>query len=146
MFSTYTSTRGQRFESSIADHILMPKRFESAEERRAYWRQWYENNKHREDYKAADRATKKRIRKERKGWFVEFRKTLKCNRCPENDWAVLDFHHSDPEEKDMEVSTMVSHAWSKEKILKEISKCEVLCSNCHRKHHRDEREQSGIVV
>lgn len=72
------------------------------------------------------------------------KKTLKCNRCPETDWVALDFHHSDPNEKDMEISNMVGLAWSKEKILKEISKCEILCANCHRKHHRDEKEKLEI--
>jgi hypothetical protein len=77
----------------------MPKKFATVDERRAYWRQWYEQNKHREDYKAYDRATKKRIRKERREWFHDLKMTLKCNRCPENDWVTLDFHHSDPNEK-----------------------------------------------
>jgi len=111
------------------------KKFSSVEERRAYWKQWYENNKHRKDYKQKDKETKQRIRKERKDWFLEFKKTLKCEKCDLEDFRVLDFHHKDSNQKDMEVSNMVTHSWSKEKIMDEISKCKVLCANCHRIEH-----------
>ncbi len=117
----------------------MPKKFANVEERRAYWNEWYERNKNREDYKESQSETKIRIRKERREWFQGLKKTLKCNRCPESDWRVLDFHHKDPSEKELEVSNMTSGRASKEKILAEIAKCEVLCANCHRKEHWEER-------
>lgn len=68
-----------------------------------------------------------------KKWFQEYRKTLRCNRCPENHPATLDFYHKNREEKESCVTAMISAGRSKENILKEIAKCEVLCSNCHRK-------------
>ena len=71
--------------------------------------------------------------------FIEFKKTLKCNRCPEDRWWVLDFHHINPEEKDREVSNLIKSA-SKERIQKELEKCEVLCSNCHRDLHYQEKQ------
>jgi hypothetical protein len=123
----------------------MPKKFASVEERRAYWKQWYENNKHREDYKAYDRATKKRIRKERVEWFQEFKKTLKCNRCGIQDFRVLDLHHRDPSQKDDEVANLAQRGLSIKKILAEIAKCDCLCANCHRIVHWEEKE-SGIGV
>ncbi len=73
----------------------MAKKFNTIEERRAYWRQWYENNKHREDYKAADKATKKRIRADRREWYLEFKKRLSCKNCGVADYRVLDLHHRD---------------------------------------------------
>jgi hypothetical protein len=123
----------------------MPKKFKSVEERRAYWNNWHERNKHREDYKASQAETKKRIRKERREWFQDLKKTLKCNRCPETDWRVLDFHHTDPSQKDWEVANMVRSRWSQKRILAEIAKCEVLCSNCHRKEHWKERHESEEI-
>lgn len=117
----------------------MPKKFSSVEERRAYWREWYKKNKHREDYKAYDYATKKRIRKERRDWFFELKKTLSCERCSISDYRVLDFHHIDAKEKDLEVSNLVGQRAAKEKILAEISKCRVLCANCHRIEHWEEK-------
>lgn len=130
------STNCFHFMWIVCRYIIdMPKKFDSVEDRRAYWNEWYERNKHRKDYKAKDQATKKRIRKERRVWFQDLKKTLKCNKCPESDWRTLDFHHKDPSEKDWEVANMVRSGWSQKTILEEMEKCEVLCSNCHRKEH-----------
>jgi uncharacterized lipoprotein YddW (UPF0748 family) len=68
-------------------------------------------------------------------WFIALRTALKCSRCDENHPACLEFHHRNPEEKVTEVSTMVYTGSGKEKILKEINKCDVLCANCHKKEH-----------
>ena len=70
-----------------------------------------------------------------KQWFREYKKTLKCNHCGENHSACLVFHHKNPEEKEEVVCRAVGRGWGKERILKEIAKCEVLCANCHRKEH-----------
>jgi hypothetical protein len=117
----------------------MPKKFNSVEERRVYWRAWYENNKDREDYKASNKATKKRIKKERRSWYLELKSTLQCEHCKIDDFRVLDFHHRDPLLKTKEVSLLALRAASKEKILSEIEKCKVLCSNCHRIEHWKDR-------
>lgn len=123
----------------------MPKKFSSIEERRVYWKQWYENNKHREDYKTKDRATKKRIRKERRDWYFDLKKNLKCEKCGINDFRVLDFHHVDPATKENEVANLGHSAATKKKILAEIAKCKVICSNCHRiEHWEKNNEQSAL--
>lgn len=67
-------------------------------------------------------------------WFLEIKSKLFCNQCHEDRYWVLDFHHINPDEKDTEVSALVYKS-SKAKILKEIEKCIVLCSNCHRDLH-----------
>jgi len=71
-------------------------------------------------------------------WFIELKKTLKCENCPEDRYWVLDFHHRDPNKKDIEVSKLI-RLGSKKKILNEIKKCKVLCSNCHRDLHYQEK-------
>lgn len=58
-----------------------------------------------------------------------------CFRCPENDSACLDFHHTDPSKKDITVGEAIHLRWSWEHLLTEIEKCIILCSNCHRKFH-----------
>ena len=80
-----------------------------------------------------ERARKRKL--ELKEWFKSLKKTLKCENCDENRWYVLDFHHEDPSEKDITVSSAVQKCKSKDYILKEINKCTVLCSNCHRELH-----------
>lgn len=93
----------------------------------------YEANKQRH-IKVVCAANKRRA-KLYQTILQNLKRTLKCNRCPENHPAVLDFHHTDPNAKELAVSCMVQKGFGLKKIQEEISKCEVLCSNCHRKHH-----------
>ena len=117
----------------------MPKKFDTIEERRAYNKDWYDRNKNKLTLKSHQKSTAKRIRKERREWFQDLKKELKCERCGFADYRALDFHHKDPEQKDLEVSNMVRLRWSKKKILEEISKCMCLCANCHRITHSEEK-------
>jgi hypothetical protein len=82
----------------------------------------------------------KRRRIEISDWFFNIKSNLKCELCGFSHVACLDFHHTN-NDKEMEVSKLVSNG-SKKKILDEINKCIVLCSNCHRIHHFNERNQN----
>ncbi len=100
------------------------------EGRKEYSREYYLKNKER------IRARSKQSRQDRRNWFTEIKSEMKCNRCGFSHTAALDFHHKDPGEKEFKISD-IRHG-SKEKILKEINKCEILCANCHRVHHYKE--------
>jgi hypothetical protein len=95
---------------------------------RRFNKRWYAKNQRKRRAEIAQR------RNELVAWFHEL-KTLKCNRCPETHWACLDFHHLDPTQKDTNLAQAANNGWSKERILAEIAKCEVLCKNCHVKEH-----------
>lgn len=84
----------------------------------------------------------KRNREKIYDWYVEYKSTLKCSRCPENHPACLDFHHTDPKEKNVEISKLIGNTFSVKYIMKEIKKCEVLCSNCHRKLHYNKNKMA----
>jgi hypothetical protein len=99
------------------------------EEKKEYNKKHYRANKAR----SVERNRKRRAALTK--WFKEYKKTLKCNRCPENHSACLDFHHKDPTKKESNLSRVANHKWSRARILAEIAKCEVLCANCHRKQH-----------
>lgn len=67
-----------------------------------------------------------------------------CSECREMDPACLDFHHRDPSSKEFCISMGTGRPW--DVVLTEIEKCDVLCSNCHRKHTRsawDEKAEEG---
>ncbi len=78
-----------------------------------------------------------RARKNRLLRFVEeIKRERGCSRCPEKHPACLDFHHRDPSQKLFSISNGASqNRYSEDKLLIEIEKCDIICSNCHRKEH-----------
>lgn len=58
----------------------------------------------------------------------------KCSKCGYNKCiTALEFHHEEGE-KDSCLTDMIKNC-SKQKVLKEIEKCVLLCANCHRETH-----------
>jgi len=51
----------------------------------------------------------------------------------EYEMGLFDFHHLDPEKKEFKIGSIRGKSW--EKITKELRKCVMLCSNCHRLVH-----------
>lgn len=59
----------------------------------------------------------------------------KCIMCGYKTYqGALEFHHIDPTQKDFEISKFSKHTLSDES-KKELDKCLLLCSNCHREEH-----------
>lgn len=59
-----------------------------------------------------------------------------CRRCEEDHLACLDFHHETDPKVDT-IARMLANGRPREEIREEISKCIVLCANCHRLLHHD---------
>ena len=58
----------------------------------------------------------------------------RCNKCKYNKCpAALDFHHNKGQKEGL-MAHIIKNG-SKQKILKEVNKCIVLCANCHREIH-----------
>ena len=66
---------------------------------------------------------------------IEIKETSACINCGESDPAVLDFHHREPSSKDFAISALTKNNYNEERLMAELSKCIILCSNCHRKLH-----------
>ncbi len=58
-----------------------------------------------------------------------------CKVCGETHPACLDFHHRDPSTKLFTIGSSSKACKSRERVWAEIAKCDVICSNCHRKEH-----------
>ena len=88
-------------------------------------------------YKNRDHNTKRTLRRRAslRNWINSRKSTRGCAVCAENNPAVLDFHHRDPETKRLSISSMITFGHGKEQLKEEITKCEVLCANSHRKRH-----------
>src|SRR3989338_5625392 len=63
----------------------------------------------------------------------------KCIKCRYSKYPeVLEFHHKDPSTKEFNLGLNgLTRSW--ERTKKEIEKCDLLCANCHRERHVDER-------
>lgn len=42
----------------------------------------------------------------------------------------MDFDHRNPDDKELNIAKV--YAYGKERLLAEIKKCDIVCSNCHR--------------
>lgn len=73
--------------------------------------------------------------------YIKYKKTLSCNSCGESRYWLLEFHHTDSS-KEFNISTK-SSSMPLDTLKKEIDKCEVLCANCHRDRHYQERLASN---
>lgn len=111
--------------------------YKDQDKQRASRRKWYYANKEKQ------LAYKKQRERETYAWVQSLK--AKCLWCPEAHPAALEFHHLDPDTKDLPLASVIKQGWSRERIAKEADKCIVLCSNCHRKYHhylKYEREEN----
>lgn len=80
-------------------------------------------------------ASVKKLRVERKVFVNAWKEQQGCYVCGERCSAIIDFHHTNPDEKEGQVSRLMM--CSMKRLLKELQKCICLCRNCHGKLHAD---------
>lgn len=113
-------------------------REKNREKLNAYYREYNKTDKakaYREDYRSIKNKKRRETAKQRKEFIQRYKLFCGCKICGYKKSAVaLDFHHNG-DDKEKDISKMVSRAFSLERIKAEIRKCVVLCANCHREHH-----------
>ena len=102
--------------------------------RKEYDKVYFQKNKS----KRMEQTEKRRLK------ILDMVRKLKtaCTKCGQNHPACLDFHHRDSSQKEFTISIVTTQGYSFKKVLAEISKCDVLCSNCHRILHYEEKMYS----
>ena len=83
-------------------------------------------------------AANNKYRKTKREEWQEYKKTLSCTKCGFSHAAALDFHHTDPSLKEGNVHRFAASGQYK-RAYEEVKKCIVLCANCHRIHHHEEK-------
>lgn len=73
----------------------------------------------------------------RRAAFRELKEGLWCSRCGTEDADTLEFHHRDPTMKAFTIAEKVE-AMPLDELMDEMMKCDVVCANCHKKHHLEE--------
>lgn len=107
--------------------------FKDHRKRIAYKKKWNKEYYWKNKQKELQRISKRK--EEIAQWYKQYKTTLSCQNCGEKTPICLDFHHKNIDEKEFSLALVKSWGWGKIKIEKEILKCIVLCSNCHRKMH-----------
>lgn len=90
----------------------------------------------------ADKATRKKYKKRIHAEFMAWKATLACSLCGETHPAIIDFHHHTPHPDNIKINALITNR-RYNFARKEIEeKCIVLCANCHRKHHWEDRKKA----
>lgn len=96
-------------------------------------------------------ATARRSMKSEREWKNEYKQKIRretriksmvylaekgCAECGERDPRCLEYDHKAPQDKKRNVGRLIidGFSWSSRTLTREIKKCRILCSNCHRKH------------
>lgn len=121
----------------------------SSEAKRAYRREYMRNYYHSSIERSGKvKATIKQRRITVQAWMLSLKIGKSC-KCGESDHRCLDWHHKDPATKTTPrggISQVVFKlGWSQERILEELTKCDIFCANCHRAEHiSDTPSNKGI--
>ena len=107
--------------------IAQEWRDDRKEGKRAYDKQWRKDN-----YEKIRQYERMRLEQKRK-LIADYKLTHGCAICGYNKCSkALDFHHEN-NDKDFAIASNLTIGV--EKLLAEMEKCTVLCSNCHRELH-----------
>jgi hypothetical protein len=96
---------------------------------------YYEKHKEKHNRRIVERRRTKKLDYDRYIHSLG----LKCIKCGLNHPAILDFHHRDPSTKEDTISNLKWTGCALETLQREIDKCDVLCANCHRILHYNQR-------
>ena len=86
-----------------------------------------------------------RARLTRKVVWLREQKSKPCADCGNTfDSVCMDYHHLDESTKKGSVAVLVINDHSMKVIRKEIDKCVLICSNCHRLRHKSQLYKLAI--
>lgn len=101
-----------------------------------YARKWYEANKESKKQQSADYVRK----------YAEWGRSLKDGPCTDcgtkYPWYQMEWDHLPEYEKISNVSLLLTQKRSRQLILDEIAKCELVCVLCHTQRTFERREQA----
>lgn len=97
-----------------------------------YQKKWYEENKQKHQ------ANVRKVKQKAKEYVWELKVDGCCIICKEQHPACLDFHHRNESKKLFNIGTAYLNRGFNQ-IKKEIEKCDLVCGNCHRIYHFNQR-------
>lgn len=82
-------------------------------------------------YQAISAKAQQVARNKRREWLFEYKKTLCCVYCGNNNPLNLDLDHIDRSTKKNTPATMITGGYAWDTVVDEIAKCQPVCRNCH---------------
>ena len=76
-------------------------------------------------------------------WLSDYKQERGCCRCEIKDPRVLDFHHRDKQDKLFGIGGFRREVGF-QRLKDEIAKCVIVCANCHRILHDEERKDRDM--
>jgi hypothetical protein len=92
-------------------------------------KKWYRQNQERQKENAKN--NRQRYRQNARNYVWQYLLSNPCTVCGESDPLVLEFHHTG--NKETEVAHLMGRNASLDALIREFEKCQVVCSNCHRR-------------
>ena len=106
---------------------------------RKYIRQHYLNNTRYYLDKASKRN--KMVKERAYAFLGPYLLSHPCVDCGETDILVLEFDHRDRKLKEGEIRHIIQNGATLDKVIREVEKCDIRCSNCHRR--KTEKENNS---
>ena len=101
------------------------------EHRKTYMAEHY--RKYGEQYRERAKERRARLKRSNQIKLISYMRDKQCTDCGENNLIVLEFDHIPPHKKIFGIARAINDGVPWEQIEQEITKCEVVCSNCHKK-------------
>lgn len=89
--------------------------------------------KHYQDNKESYASRRDKRRAALREIISSHKKSFPCLDCGERDPVVLDFDHRVGATKDFDIGNAPALGIGKYRLIAEIAKCDIRCSNCHRR-------------
>jgi len=100
------------------------------EKRRKFYKDHYHT--YGSEYRARAIERKRRLKVILRKSMLEYLSDKSCIMCGMSDVRVLEFDHIDPATKSFGIAQGITRTLRWENMLEEISKCQILCANCHK--------------
>lgn len=91
-------------------------------------------NRNLEQYRERARRQHRILRQTYRAFMLEYMADKKCVICGESDMRVFEFDHIDPSKKKFNISQGIHKGFNMKAIMLELTKCRILCANCHKRH------------
>lgn len=89
--------------------------------------------RYRQDYLVRAKRRRQALRMEYRVNMLAYLQGKACSLCGESDIRTFEFDHLKPIEKSFSISQAVKLGYKWSDVEYEMTKCRILCANCHKK-------------